>query len=323
MFLFFKPLSMTSPISDTSQLSDTNEGVQIAYFILVHRLPNQFRRLFRAIYSPNDHYLIHIDKRAGEQLYEEIRVFLSAYPNTYLLESQSVVWGGYSMVSAELRGIEKLLELDLKWDFYINLSGQDFPIKSSKVRNDFLKRNKGKDFMIVSNQFNNRPSTMNRIENYFTESETGFIGSPYERSYMPYTTPYIGGQWKILSRECCQFITNSPMIGKFRDYYENTLIPDESFFQTVLMNTDSGKNIIADDKRAIIWIPEIGPELASKVFTESETTALIESGEIKLRPKTLMMEDLPFLLVSDALFARKFDEIIDTEVLSELEKIIF
>lgn len=224
------------------------------------------------------------------------------------------------MVSAELRGIEKLLKLDLKWDFYINLSGQDFPIKSSKVRNEFLKTNKGKDFMMISNQFNNRPNTMNRIENYFTESETGFTGSPYERSYMPYTTPYIGGQWKILSRGCCEFITKSPLIGKFRDYYENTLIPDESFFQTVLMNTDGGGNIINDDKRAIIWIPEIGPELASKVFTESETTALIESGEIKLRPKTLTIEDLPFLLTSDALFARKFDEKIDGTILDELEK---
>jgi Core-2/I-Branching enzyme len=139
---------------------------------------------------------------------------------------------------------------------------------------------------------------------------------------MPYTTPYIGGQWKILSRPCSEFISSSPEVGKFRDYYENTLIPDESFFQTVLMNTEYKSHIIKDDKRAIIWIPEIGPALESRVFTESETNALIESGEIKLRPKTLTMEDLPYLLASDALFARKFDETIDGEILDELEKVI-
>lgn len=71
---------------------EANIGIKIAYFILVHRLPLQFQRLFRAIYDPRHHYLIHIDKRAGENLYEEIRVFLSAYPNAHLLESQSVVW---------------------------------------------------------------------------------------------------------------------------------------------------------------------------------------------------------------------------------------
>jgi Core-2/I-Branching enzyme len=78
------------------------------------------------------------------------------------------------MVSAELRGIERLLELDAKWDFFVNLSGQDFPIKSLTYIHNFLDENLGKDFLMIANQFNTRPNTMNRIENYFTENETGF-----------------------------------------------------------------------------------------------------------------------------------------------------
>lgn len=113
--------------SESHTDSENIQDVRIAYFILVHRLPRQFERLFHAIYEPHHHYLIHIDKRASESFRTEIESFLREYPNVHLLESQNVVWGGYSMVSAELRGIEKLLELE--WDFYINLSGQDFPIK--------------------------------------------------------------------------------------------------------------------------------------------------------------------------------------------------
>jgi Core-2/I-Branching enzyme len=78
------------------------------------------------------------------------------------------------MVSAELRGIERLLELDAKWGFFVNLSGQDFPIKSLSYIRNFLEENMGKDFLMIANQFNTRPNTMNRIENYFTENETGF-----------------------------------------------------------------------------------------------------------------------------------------------------
>lgn len=37
----------------------------IAYLILVHRYPDQFKRLFRAIYHDSNHYLIHVDKRSG------------------------------------------------------------------------------------------------------------------------------------------------------------------------------------------------------------------------------------------------------------------
>ncbi len=39
--------------------------MKTAYLILVHRYPQQFMRLFRAIYTPANHYLIHVDKRGG------------------------------------------------------------------------------------------------------------------------------------------------------------------------------------------------------------------------------------------------------------------
>ena len=118
--------------------------MNIAYFILVHRYPNQFKRLFKAIYDPDNHYLIHVDKRAGRPLY--------------------------------------------------------------------------------------------KIENYFVQSNGGFSGTPFKRPYLTNVTPYIGGQWKILSRDC--------KVARFKSYYGHTLIPDESFFQTVLMNTNYTKTII-------------------------------------------------------------------------------
>lgn len=82
------------------------------------------------------------------------------------------------------------------------------------------------------------------------------------------------------------------------DYYSNTLIPDESFFQTVLMNTSFNETIVNDDKRTIIWVPE---------------------GRIKLRPKTLTNNDLAFLLNNNDLFARKFDDSVDGEIINSLD----
>ena len=128
---------------------DFHANFMIAYFILVHRYPNQFKRLFKAIYSPNNEYLIHVDKRAGEELKDEVATFLKDFPNASLLKAQNIVWGGYSMVEAELRGMKQLLKQSLKWDHYINLSGQDFPLKPQAVIQDFLKANSDKDFIIL------------------------------------------------------------------------------------------------------------------------------------------------------------------------------
>ncbi|MDH5476146.1 MAG: beta-1,6-N-acetylglucosaminyltransferase [Cyclobacteriaceae bacterium] len=270
----------------------------IAYFILVHRFPRQFKRLFKAIYHPENHYLIHIDIKADQHFTQKVKVFLDAYPNAYVMESENVVWGGYSMVQSELNGMKYLITHNLKWDFFINLSGQDFPLKSQDFILNFLSKNKGKNFIKTANQAIDRPDTINRIENYFMETAIGFSGVLHKRPFMKEITSYIGEQWMILTRACCEFICNSPEVKKFEDFYRNTLIADESFFQTVLMNSSFSQTIVNDDKRAIIWIPD---------------------GGIKLRPKTLTESDLDFLLTGDNLFARKFDEKEDALVLDILE----
>lgn len=272
--------------------------VKIAYFLLVHRFPGQFKRMFRAIYHPGNYYLIHLDKKADENLIEDISDFISNYPNAYILKSENVVWGGYSMVQTELNGMTSLLAAYPDWDFFINLSGQDFPLRSQEYIRQFLYRNADNNYIKTADQAVERPDTMNRIENHFTETEEGFSQIIYKRAFMKDVTSYIGGQWMILNRACCEFIAESGEVQRFKDYYLNTFIADESFFQTVLMNTSFKGTIVNDDKRAIIWVPE---------------------GDIKLRPKTLTISDEAFLLSGDNLFARKFDEQVDAEILDILE----
>lgn len=271
----------------------------IAYLILVHRYPGQFKRLFRAIYHPAHYYLVHVDKRSGVGLQTEIQDFLSGFPNTSLLKSQSTLWGGYSLVNTELRGIEELLKIGSEWEFFINLSAQDFPLKSQTYIRDFLSRNIGKDFIKVANQSRFRPDTLSRIENYITESGDSMLSTPIlKRPFLRGVTPYIGNQWMILSRKFCEFVSYSPEVERFKRFYRHTFIADEGFFQTVIMNTSYKGTIVNDDKRTIVWVP---------------------MGTIKLRPRDFTSKDADFLRASQGLFARKFDETVDAGILSILE----
>jgi len=273
----------------------------IAYLILVHRYPRQFKRLFRAIFHPANYYLVHVDKRSGVGLQTEIQDFLSSFANASLLKSQSVRWGGYSIVDVELRGIEVLLKISSEWEFFINLSGQDFPLKSQTHIEAFLSHNSGNDFIKVANQRKFRPETLSRIENYTTESADGIqIQSTriLKRPFLRAVTPYIGNQWMILSRKFCSFVSYSPEVERFRRFYRHTFIADEGFFQTVMMNTSYSGTIVNDDKRTIDWVP---------------------LGTIKLRPRDFTSKDEDFLMESQGLFARKFDETVDAGIFSILE----
>lgn len=271
----------------------------IAYLILMHRYPSQFKRLFKAIYHADNVYVIHVDKRSGEAMQTEIKEFLSAYPNAAILKSKKALWGGYSLVDAELRGMKELLRMGKTWQFFINLSAQDFPLKSQADIHGFLKRHSGKDFIKLSNQKKVRPDTLHRIENYVTESEDEILSEPVQkRTFLKGVTPYIGNQWMIVSRRFCDFVCHNSEVDRFKDFYRNTLIADEGFFQTVMMNTSYKPILVNDDKRTIDWIP---------------------MGTIKLRPRDFTSKDAKYLMASPGLFARKFDEHVDANILSILE----
>lgn len=271
----------------------------IAYFILVHRYPEQFKRLFKAIYREGNQYLIHIDKSSGKQLSDEIEDFLSSYYGAQILEPKNALWGGYSLVDAEIRGMERLLKMDKDWKYYINLSGQDFPLKSQEYIEDFLNENQGREYIRSLDQKLIRPDTLNRINNIFIEAFSKIFRTGIKRKFLKNARPYIGTQWKVVSREFCDMVVNDPLVNRFKKFYRNSFIADESFFQTIMMNVFKSKNQINDDLRTIDWVPD---------------------GDIKLRPRNFGKADFMRLTLSPDLFARKFDTTEDTEILGLLEK---
>ncbi len=271
---------------------------KIAYFLLVHRYPEQFKRLFKAIHDPANAYLIHVDQNSGPALQADIAAFLADYPNAAMLESRRALWGGYSLVDAELRGMERLLEMGEDWEFFVNLSGQDFPLVSQARIRGFLGENRGREFIRVLDQAQMRPDTMGRVLKHVVELKDRIVDSLATRLFLDGATPYIGNQWKIVSRRFCRFVCHDPSVDRYKAFYRNTFIADEGFFQTVMMNTAEHGEIVNDDLRMIDWVPE---------------------GDIKLRPRTFRTEDADALTQSPALFARKFDADEDAGILDILE----
>jgi hypothetical protein len=271
----------------------------IAYFLLVHRYPQQFKRLFKAIYDPRNQYLVHVDKSSGAALEADIRIFLSGYSNAALLTGKRALWGGYSLVDAELRGMAELLRMDVNWEYFINLSGQDFPLKTQRQIMRFLADNRGKEFIKAADQKLTRPDTMSRVRKYAFEFHDRIVRTILSRPFLKGATPYIGNQWMMVSRRFCHFVVHAPAANRYKAFYKNTFIPDEGFFQTVMMNTGEHGPVVNDDKREIDWVPE---------------------GDIKLRPRTYGCDDAAMLIASPALFARKFDEDVDGAIFAMLEQ---
>lgn len=73
----------------------------------------------------------------------------------------------------------------MEWEFFINLSAQDFPLRTQGQIHRFLRGHRGKDFLKVLDQRKLRPDTLHRIDHYVTETDQELICEPVA------TRPYL------------------------------------------------------------------------------------------------------------------------------------
>ena len=67
----------------------------------------------------------------SDYLHREILKMIRNFPNAAVAPwSMATIWGGASLLKMLLRCMEDLMaKKDWKWDFFINLSESDYPIK--------------------------------------------------------------------------------------------------------------------------------------------------------------------------------------------------
>lgn len=72
------------------------------------------------------------------------------YKNIHVAKGENrraSIWGGASLLSTFLSSARQLLSYDNDWDFLINLSESDYPVKSNELLVEFLTANKGMNFV--------------------------------------------------------------------------------------------------------------------------------------------------------------------------------
>jgi Core-2/I-Branching enzyme len=281
----------------------------VAYLIMGHKSPGQILRLIHALRESGAFFVIHIDKRAGDDVYVPLRDYAASHPEVLLTSRKRCYWGGFGIASAMIECIRTTVRANRHFDYAILLSGQDYPIKSAKQIASFFEQNKGKEFiesfsLVKPNRWSNHGGhfqAMARVKywTFFVRSRAFHLHR--ERKFPFGWEPHGGSQWWGLSRECIlyidSFIRRNPA---FVRYFKYAFIPDESLFQSILSNSGFRDKIINDDLRYIDW------ENPNPNY-----------------PRTLEASDFDKLRASPKLFARKFEsdrsrecmERVDTEIL--------
>jgi len=288
--------------------------MKLAYLIVTHFNPKQTLRLYNKLNNKDTHFVFHISKTCEPQYYETLYSSLKDQPNCYFAKRADVRWAEFSLVQAVINAIDTLVESKIDFDYASLLSGQDYPIKSNKTITEFLKKNKGNQYLehIPFSEIN---EISHWVENYHFWIGKRRFWYPYETTnnlftkiynsilslFLPTkrTVPYgyiayKGSFWWTLTRDCVEFIhqqIHSTTGKELIKFFKHMWHPTESFIHTILMNSDYSEQIINNDLRFILWPDDSG------------------------HPKILTKQDFKEIVASDRLFGRKFDGRLDSTIL--------
>jgi hypothetical protein len=284
-----------------------------AYIILAHKCPDQLARLIARLNDGNSSFYIHIDRKA------DLPAFSLLPENERIIKIKRIRtrWAGYSLVQATLNALKQIRDSGRPVERVILLSGQDYPIKNNRYIDAYLETSPYKVFLehtaIPDHKRWTPRGGLYRLDKYYmgskghqylTAKALNFLSLflvSLQRRLPGDLTAYAGSQWWILDTRAVEYILkyvrDNPGYSRFHRY---TFAPDELFFHMILLNANDerlSESIRNDDLRFMIW---------------KDTN--------NAHPDILKKTDLPKILDSDALFARKFDPESDPEILNLIDR---
>ena len=284
-----------------------------AYLILIHEESLVLKRLIQLLDDENSDFYIHVDRHGafvdGEKLQK-----LAKKSNVFLYRKYKVYWGTNSITDAELYLLRQAVKR--KYDYYHVLSGADLPIKSKQQINQFFEENNGKEFIHFGTKqyqediqqrynvyhFFSKQLGRKRDQKLWVDLETYSLAIQrrlhIDRTKKYSFTFYGGANWcSITSGLAAYAVKNYP---KYKRALWATQNGDETAIQTIVMDSSYRDN------------------LYRKGFKNDYKACVRYIDWERGTPYVFRSEDFEQLMTSDCMFARKFDERTDQEIIEKI-----
>lgn len=259
---------------------------------------------------------VHIDKKT--ELTSEIWECLQNHPYIkFVCQKYKVYWGDLNHLKCILFLCEEALKN--KDIFYFHtISGCDYVIKSPDFFSVFFQINRGKEFIqnfrLPDAQWSG--GGLNRLKYYYingwvdAKTYEGYqkmqkyidlqVKYHIQRKIANRLLPIYGGSiWWSLSRECILYVINyTHKKSYFLRRLKYTFIPEEVYFQTIILHSEFAGKVVNDNLRYIVWQTRNGNY-----------------------PANLDATDIKPILLSNGLFARKMEYLVSLELMRCLDNL--
>ncbi|XP_029649955.1 beta-1,3-galactosyl-O-glycosyl-glycoprotein beta-1,6-N-acetylglucosaminyltransferase isoform X2 [Octopus sinensis] len=266
----------------TNSMTIEEESFPIAYGIFFHHQVTQMEQLLRAIYRPQNIYVIHLDQKAAISDYHVAKSIAECFPNVFLSSKRfAIKWGDFSLVEADLVVMRDLLRFS-SWRYYINLCGMDFPLKTNLQIVRFLRGLNGKNIVELD------------FRRWIHRWRKALKQKPVPHNI----TLAKGSHYVAVTRDFINYTVNNRIAQDLINWLRNTTIPDESVYPTIFYNTHIGSPHPYNSTHSHLY------KLAKYVAWKGEKPC---SGSYKHSVCILGLEDFKHVILKEHLFVNKFE----------------
>ncbi|MCK5492943.1 MAG: hypothetical protein KAJ14_07525 [Candidatus Omnitrophica bacterium] len=300
--------------------------MKIAYLILAHHQPVHLKRLIEALRYDGDCFFVHLALKTDISEFNNV----TGDDVLYLDKRLKVYHAGFSQVRAMISLMRKALKKQ-DFDYFIFLSGADYPIKPINQIHEFLKKNCGMNFMkffpydskIINNPHlsgyynvdcvQSVPKIVSLIVRMIFKSARRVLP---KRSFFKDMIPYRGSTSWCLYKDTIKYIIQYLDTKKGRrllKFFKYAFSPDEMIFSTIILNSQFAKRFHCYEK-CKESINEIN-YVENKAYLH-----FIDWDSERENPAILDESDFERLKKSDHYFARKFDKEKSCKLLKKIDE---
>jgi hypothetical protein len=277
--------------------------MRIDYLIRAHTAPEQLARLVTRLDDGDVRFYVHVNQLTEDAVFADMRSRVDG-ANVVWLPRVACYWGGFSLLQATLVGIEAILASGDLPEHAVLLSGQDYPLRPPAEIEAHLQARSGRNllhhFRLPAEEWAGEGGGLNRLRYPHFERvryRTRLLRLPLPRRLPAGLEPHGGmALWALTGEtlaELMRLLAERPELLRF---FRRTKMPDETFFQTVLLSSPLAETV------------------------DNELLHYLDWSDGSAHPKVLTAADLPQLRASGKLFARKFDAAVDSEILDLLDR---
>ena len=281
-----------------------------AYLIIAHTNYHQLQQLVTLLDDERNDIYIHIDKKS-----DTTNLHLrTSYSNLYFAEKEDVRWGGVSQLNAEYRLFE--LASQLNYSYYHLISGFDLPLHNQDYIHSFFDQHQGTEFIgfgrknwdiknrvYCRNLCGRQMRYPNKLIRYAFKA-IRLLGNKFQNATSIYLTDNkkqdldyrYGCQWVSVTHDFVLALIAEKQ--KLLSMYRYSYCPDEIYKQTFAWNSHFRERLFDADNEFHGCMREIDWNRGC--------------------PYVYRIDDYNLLSNSKKLFARKFDERVDAEIIAQI-----